>query len=179
MSTTKAEVLQALWMLAPVDADDGARVLVNPTELAARLGCAAEEAGQALTDLGCGRTRLRLPNGQRVYQRTFRVADLPPIQPAGTPAQIDRQTPETPPAETRLPAGILPHGFPIEPNCSRCYEPLPSYMRALGICGDCLTASQQEVRSVPGARYGCVGAIRGQEPASMYYVPGPGYSRRE
>lgn len=52
------------------------------------------------------------------------------------------------------PLVILPHGFALDPTCSRCYATLPHYMRALGICGDCLAASQEDVRSIPGARYG-------------------------
>lgn len=41
----------------------------------------------------------------------------------------------------------------FDTHCTRCGEPLPLYMRALGLCGDCLTESQREVRSIPGPRY--------------------------
>lgn len=53
-----------------------------------------------------------------------------------------------------VPVVLLPHGFALDPTCSRCYATLSHYMRALGICGDCLAVSQEDVRSIPGARYG-------------------------
>lgn len=58
----------------------------------------------------------------------------------------------SPPVVRPEPVRVPP--FAYEPNCRQCGELLPAWALALGMCGDCLTDSQQAVRSIPGARYG-------------------------
>lgn len=175
MATTVEAVLVELWKLVTAGADPKTLVLVNASKVATQVQATPEVVGQILTDLGCGRRKIRLASGQRTNMRTFLVRNLPPVQ-------ADRQTLETPTAETSLPAGILPKGFPIDPTCTRCYATLPPYMRALGICGDCLTVSQEDVQSIPGARYGGAQAQAQHDEPRMYgYYPvpvAPGYSHR-
>jgi hypothetical protein len=48
---------------------------------------------------------------------------------------------------------VIVESFQYEPNCRQCGELLPTFLMALGICGDCLVASQQAVRTIPRPGY--------------------------
>lgn len=138
-------LLRALWSLVPDDASPEDEIRVSPEQLASALDISREEAGQLLSDLGAGWRKTRA-GGQRQRWRTIRVEALGPRTPAVTaPAPLSVLTPAAP-----------KHAVHVDVACQRCGTGLPEYLQYIGLCGDCLQDAQQEIRSVPGPRYGCV-----------------------
>jgi hypothetical protein len=178
MSRSRARLVDALWSLVPSGADDDTLIRVNPSALAADVGCSPEEVGAWLSELNAGWTKIREPHGRRMNLRTVRMKHLPPL-PSG---RGHRERGPTGDAETPLPIA-LKAGPELSLGCRRRGANLPTWARYLEVCGDCLTDAKlhASIRPIPRPGYGGAADTprRPDEPLSgsqwVGPVPTPGY----